>query len=323
MPTDNSDFDAIFTEATAEVEAGGGIEATTAAKGGSKVYLGDGEVIDPQGVDDDSDESLELDEDATDDTDDDDGADDDVSDETNVDVPTVESFDWSEHKDELVTIKVNGEEITIPLGEALAGSMRQADYTRKTQEIAKLKTEADWGRDMKAALTADPQTVIRQMAEAFGVELSPEADPYADVDDDLKPFAQKLGVLERQNQQLEARLAAQAEQAQQDQVNAEVQQEYAAVVAEFPDFNADEILPFAVATGLNMRDAYLLHRSRNGVTVTPKTVMKPSKEDVIARKKKLNQQVAANAGRKAAPTAPSKDFDNFADMFQYDLDNSK
>lgn len=320
MTTENTDFDALFAESTTEVEAGGGIEATNVVEPkaqNARIHLGDGVTIDPQaGASDDAEDLFAEDESNADDTD---VEEENVSDETNL-----EAFDWSEHKDELVTIKVNGQDVTMPLGEALAGSMRQADYTRKTQEIAQLKGEADWGRDMKAALTADPQTVIRQMAEVFGVQLAPEADPYADLDDDLKPLAQKLTAVEQRNAALEARLAADEASREDAEIKTAVQQEFTAVVAEFPDFDPDVILPFAVATKLNMRDAYILYQGRNDAPVAkPKPVDKAA---VVARKEKLSKQVAANASRvNPAPTtvAMPDGLDSFADMFQFNLDHAK
>ena len=41
-------------------------------------------------------------------------------------------FTWDEYADRPVKLNVAGEEIDVPLKEALAGYQRQADYTRKT-----------------------------------------------------------------------------------------------------------------------------------------------------------------------------------------------
>jgi hypothetical protein len=44
-------------------------------------------------------------------------------------------FSWDEYADRNVKLNVAGEEVDVPLKEALAGYQRQADYTRKTQEL--------------------------------------------------------------------------------------------------------------------------------------------------------------------------------------------
>jgi hypothetical protein len=57
--------------------------------------------------------------------------------------------EWSEedflaledNADRLVTVRVDGQEVVVPLSEALAGYQRQADYTRKTQEVSEQKKQ--------------------------------------------------------------------------------------------------------------------------------------------------------------------------------------
>ena len=50
-----------------------------------------------------------------------------------------ELFDYTDIADKVVKIQVNGEEIAIPLKEALAGYQRLADNTKKTQELSEQK----------------------------------------------------------------------------------------------------------------------------------------------------------------------------------------
>ena len=44
----------------------------------------------------------------------------------------LEFFDIDQFKDSHVRVKVDGEELIVPLSEAVAGYQRNADYTRKT-----------------------------------------------------------------------------------------------------------------------------------------------------------------------------------------------
>jgi hypothetical protein len=50
--------------------------------------------------------------------------------------------EWETLKTRKIRAKVDGEELTVPLEEARLGYMRQSDYQRKTQEVAKQRTEA-------------------------------------------------------------------------------------------------------------------------------------------------------------------------------------
>ena len=85
-------------------------------------------------------------------------------------------LDVASHKDELVKVKVDGKELSVPLGEALNGYMRQADYTRKTQAVAGLQAAADWGKQMRDALLEDPKGVIEALAQSFGLPTAFEAE---------------------------------------------------------------------------------------------------------------------------------------------------
>ena len=62
------------------------------------------------------------------------------------------------------TVKVDGEDVEVSLEEALAGYQRQADYTKKTQELA-------GARALKTAIESNPEYAVRQLAAQFGVEL--------------------------------------------------------------------------------------------------------------------------------------------------------
>jgi hypothetical protein len=54
-------------------------------------------------------------------------------------------FTWDEYADRPVKLNVAGEEIDVPLKEALAGYQRQADYTRKTQELSEQRKQVQFG----------------------------------------------------------------------------------------------------------------------------------------------------------------------------------
>ena len=77
--------------------------------------------------------------------------------------------------DRKVRIRVDGEEMVVPLSEAIAGYQRQADYTRKTQSLAQQRNELQWAAALKGALETNPQGTIQLLAEQFGAAPSAPA----------------------------------------------------------------------------------------------------------------------------------------------------
>jgi hypothetical protein len=111
-----------------------------------------------------------------------------------------------------VRVKVDGEDVEVPLNEALNGYSRTADYTRKTQELAAQRQQAQYALAVQQALQAQPEEALRLLARQYGVnfEQSPpqqreqpsyddgyEDNPYAD------PVERRLAQIERQNQTLQ------------------------------------------------------------------------------------------------------------------------
>lgn len=68
------------------------------------------------------------------------------------------------------TVKVNGEDVPVTLDEALNGYMRQADYTRKTQEVALQREDLTYAQRIAEALEENPQRAIQALVTAYGVE---------------------------------------------------------------------------------------------------------------------------------------------------------
>ena len=67
-----------------------------------------------------------------------------------------------------VKVKVDGEEQDVPLSEALGGYQRQADYTRKTQELARQQESAQFAITLQRALENNPSATLRILQEQYG-----------------------------------------------------------------------------------------------------------------------------------------------------------
>lgn len=151
-----------------------------------------------------------------------------------------------EFADHYVTVKVDGEEVRVPLSEAVAGYSRQADYTRKTQELAAQKQELAWANAIRQALENDPSGTIDLLANHYGVSKK-EAQRMVDEDpffsDDFRmdddPVAKRL-------QEIDQRVSAFEKAQAQAQLQADIQR-LQSLYGE--DFDAREVVAAALAQG--------------------------------------------------------------------------
>jgi len=252
--------------------------------------------------------------------------DNDVDDDTEDDPQSVEDngsdvFDWTNHKDSLVTVKVNGTEIEVPLGEALNGYLRQEDYTRKTQAVAQERQYSDWAKTFRSALDENPNEVIRSLADAYKIDFNSYADvndPYTSDDPEIHALLQR----DRAREQQFVEMRAQLNRVEQDRVMSEVKVEIATIQSRYPDFQAETVLPIAVERGLTVEDAYLYMKgleatreSGNKVLAQNKAAEKAKLEaDKRAAQKKISRPNGVTSGGRNIQDS-DKSFNSFADMF--------
>ena len=70
---------------------------------------------------------------------------------------------------ESYTVKVDGAEEQVSLDELRDGYQRQADYTRKTQELASERSRLQQAEAIVQSLEADPAGTLEALGDAFGV----------------------------------------------------------------------------------------------------------------------------------------------------------
>lgn len=85
------------------------------------------------------------------------------------------TYDYLEVDDDLaqkyVKIKVDGEELSVPLNEALQGYSRESAATKRFQEAAELRKQADEALRLQQALQADPGLTVQILARQAGVSV--------------------------------------------------------------------------------------------------------------------------------------------------------
>lgn len=93
--------------------------------------------------------------------------------------PEAPILDTNEFADHHVVVKVDGNDVKVPLSEVTAGYQRQSDYTRKTQELAEQRQQLQWANAIAQALDNNPNETIKLLQQHYGVSAA-EAQKIAD-----------------------------------------------------------------------------------------------------------------------------------------------
>jgi hypothetical protein len=143
--------------------------------------------------------------------------------------------------------EVDGSPITAD--EAKNGYLRQADYTRKTQELAEQRRQLQNAEILQSALQRDPQATLRALADAYNVPLTTPTSQSASTpdegfwggDDDDAPATvndPRLDDLVQWRQQQEFAAA-----------QAQIKNELATLESQYGEFDRSEVLRFALDNG--------------------------------------------------------------------------
>lgn len=169
------------------------------------------------------------------------GADVDLDVEPEVAQPNVLNLD--EFNDYVVDL--NGE--LVPVSELKGGGLRQADYTRKTQELAEMRREAEQALTLQRSMQVNPQGTLQWLAQQHGLTIAQAqamVDQQADQDGWWDDEPQQLNPLEQRLAQIEQRF--QAEEAEKH-----VTQVFGGLKAKYgDDFNEQEVAQAAVERGI-------------------------------------------------------------------------
>jgi hypothetical protein len=97
---------------------------------------------------------------------------------------------------EMHTVKVDGEEMQVSVDELRNGYQRQADYTRKTQELAAERERLSQGEAIVQALESDPRSAVSALADAFGIGMDNQSSSSPEELEDLDPDEVRLRRIE-------------------------------------------------------------------------------------------------------------------------------
>lgn len=209
-----------------------------------------------------------------------------VSDSVNIEAtdtaPILSVQDYANHR---VPVKLDGEELEVPLSEAIAGYQRQADYTRKTQELAQQRQEMEFAAALSTALERDPEATIDLLSKHYGVSRAAAAQMVEDEVD----FSE-LDPTEVRYRELDRRLASFEEQQSQQQVAAEVER----LKSKYQDFDVKEVITAALKSGSNDLEGVYKQIAFD------KMVHKANVEREAAEKQRQAEEAVVAAKRQAA-----------------------
>jgi hypothetical protein len=222
----------------------------------------------------------------------------------------VDLLDVTEIADKVVKLQVDGEEVVIPVKEALAGYQRQADYTRKTQEISEQRKQLQFAATLQEALQKDPENTLRLLNQQFGknqpTAVTPEEEEY------LTPEEQQV-------RQLNQRLAALEQERAMDALVKTIdtlQEKYG------DEFNADEVVFRANQLGTTDLEAVFKSIAFDKVYAEKTKASKKLAEEQERLNAKRNASVVssgASAKTSAPKSAPPKSIHEAFEMTKRQL----
>jgi hypothetical protein len=152
------------------------------------------------------------------------------------------------------TIKVDGEQQQVSLEELQSGYQRQADYTRKTQELASERQRLQQAETIVSALEADPQGTLAALGNALGVADSPVPQDDVSSWEDEDPTAQRVA-------HLEAQVARQAQTHRKQALDKEVSR----LKSQYGDFDEQGLFKHALDNKIANLEAAYTHMNFNGL----------------------------------------------------------
>lgn len=201
---------------------------------------------------------------------------------------------------ESYTIIVDGDEQQVSLSELRDGYQRQADYTRKTQELASERKRLQQAEAIVSSLESDPAGTLTALQDAFGVAgtaapAAPKSDPYDS--DWYEGESQGPDPTEQRIAELETRLAQQDRLRNREQVEKQV----AALQKVYGDFDANELYQHALTNQIGNLEAALTHMRYADVA---EKASKLEKEQERLEAKRGASVVEPTGSKQAGTTAP-------------------
>lgn len=204
-------------------------------------------------------------------------------------------LDVDEFGDYVVTVKVDGEEQQVPVREALSGYMRQADYTRKTQQIAADRQDIQFAQALRQGLERDPLGTLQALAQHYGLVGQQAEQPQFD------------DPLEARIYELEQALTAKVSQLESFYGQTLLDREIDRLSNTYADFadHLDDVIATAATRDVSLEDAYKIVTYDNRLTAA-QNAEKRAQQAAAAREAKRKSQIVSS-GKSSVGKPPMSD----------------
>lgn len=192
-----------------------------------------------------------------------------------------EVLDLDAYGNYVVPIKVDGEELTVPVREATQGYMRQSDYTRKTQELAD-------ARIIQEALESNPAETLKILSDVYGIEAVAPAEVQQEAPEELDPTQRALQEIQEWKAQIE-----------QAELEASIRTDLGRIEGE-TGIPGDELLRFALESNITDLDIAASHFMRSREDVYKQHAEAKAKADAERVAAKEQASFIAGGGSPAA-----------------------
>lgn len=163
--------------------------------------------------------------------------------------PITNYFDPTEVADKLVRVKVDGEEVEVPVAELLQGYSRQADYTRKTQALAQEREQIAFWQQVDQAMRVNPQMTLDYLSKTYGIT---EAQARAEVGNSGDDWEFDEDPVRKELRELRELVKPALEYTQVQQAERQLQQVVAGLSAKYgDDFNPNEVINEALTRNIH------------------------------------------------------------------------
>ena len=196
----------------------------------------------------------------------------------------------------MVTVKIDGKEVEIPLKEAINGYQRQADYTKKTQEVAteKREIEAEKARVIQERAHYAQNLQRLQAQTEAALQDQQKIDWQSLINENPQEYLRQQHLLQQRQAQLQQvyaeqqRIAAINQAEAQEQHRNNLMQQRETLLSKLPEWK-DE------AKAKAERDALKEYLVKEGYSASDVEAVADHKAVILARKAMLYDQMIAKA----------------------------
>jgi len=173
-----------------------------------------------------------------------------------IDAPVASTEPSAVPSGDVYDVTVNGETQQVTLDELRNGYSRQADYTRKTQELATERARLQQAEALATAFERDPHATLSALSDAYGWTPAQTAQAAQQLQTQA-PFQEQAPAgqpdpIDERFSRVEQFIARQERQAAQQRI----EQEFSTLETQYGEIDRDAVVTHAVKKGVDLVTAY-------------------------------------------------------------------